>query len=394
MKDPHTSTHTSQPAANTQQKRRKQPKKKRSLATNVVLSVILVLLLLFLAGFLFITSKLRLINYNDGLPKTVNGLREDDLDDEGDNLDLDMTGLELVEPNAIPEIDTKVVDSVLNVLLLGTDDRTLEFSDNARADSIILLSLNFEDNSAKLVSLERGMGVPILDGEYKGQYDWITHCFRYGGADLMMKEVQECFKIEVNHYVRVNLNALIKVVDAIGGIDVELTDTEAWYLNQSAVYGSNFGIYASGNIYQGDGTSEIRNDLKAGVNHLSGAMAVGYARLRAIDSDWQRIARQRAVIQAIANQLKSADLMTLNKLCDEVLPLVQTNFTQNDILNLMMKAPGFLGVTFDQMTIPAQGTFGGMTGMEGRGMFWPDWETNIQLLHEFLYGEQKPETAD
>lgn len=366
-------------------KKEKKRKKGRPRTGKIALCVVLFLLLLVLALVIFVSQKLGKIDYSDGkISQIIPGILDKD-EDEGELVDI--SGLEMVEPTALPEGDIVSDKNVFNILLLGTDDRDLQFSEDARADSIMLLSLNFKEGTGKLVSFERGMGVPILSGPYAGQYDWITHCFRYGGADLMLQEIRECFKVDVQHYMRVNLNALIKVVDALGGIDVELTKTEAWYLNAS-VTGGNFGGYASGNIYRGDWTSEVQSDLKEGMNHLTGAMAVGYARLRAIDSDWQRIVRQRTVIQACADSLKSADLLTLNRVADEVLPLVQTNLSQTEILGLMVKAPSMLGIVFDQMTIPADGTYGGMTGMEGRGMFWPDFEVNIQILHDFIYGKK------
>lgn len=61
------------------------------------------------------------------------------------------------------------------------------------------------------------MGVPILEGKYKGQYDWLTHTFRYGGADLMMREVRECFKVDVERYIRVNFTTFKKGIDSVGG---------------------------------------------------------------------------------------------------------------------------------------------------------------------------------
>ena len=73
----------------------------------------------------------------------------------------------------------------------------------------MLLSLNKEKYTVKLVSFERGMGVPILSGAYEGQYDWLTHTFRYGGADLMMREIQECFRIKIDRYIRVNMKTFI-----------------------------------------------------------------------------------------------------------------------------------------------------------------------------------------
>ena len=98
----------------------------------------------------------------------------------------------------------------LNILLIGTDERTENFSNNARGDSCMIMSIGKKVGSLKLTSLERGMGVPILDGKYKGKYDWLTHAFRYGGAALMMREVRECFKVDVERYIRVNLPLLKK----------------------------------------------------------------------------------------------------------------------------------------------------------------------------------------
>ena len=153
------------------------------------------------------------------------------------------------------------------------------------------------------------------------------------------------------------------IVDLLGGIDVELSYKEASYLNSAGL------------------------GLREGVNHLNGEAALAYARLRAIDSDWTRIKRQRTVIQACMNSIKGADVKTLNSLCDAILPYVQTNFTKLEILRLMAQLPNFLGVQFEQMTIPVEGTYGGMTGLQGRGLFAVDFETNSQILREFLYGE-------
>ena len=104
---------------------------------------------------------------------------------------------------------------------------TTEFSSDARADSLILCSLNIKDDTIKLVSIERATGVPILLDGYEGQYDWITHTFRYGGARLTMDTVEDCFNVQVDHYVRFNFNSFVQIVDAVGGIDLNLTEDEA-----------------------------------------------------------------------------------------------------------------------------------------------------------------------
>lgn len=319
--------------------------------------IILIILAILIGGFAFVKGKLNLIDYDDG-KKEYATIQEGD----EDQLDLDLSGLEQVDPQGIPSGEIYKDKNVINVLLLGTDERTKDFSDNARSDSMMLLSINTKDHTAKLVSLERGMGVPILEGPYKGQYDWLTHCFRYGGADLVMKEVRECFRVDVERFVRVNFTSVESIVDLLGGIDVNLSAAEAEYLN--ARPGRNY---------------------SAGVCHLDGKAALDYARTREIDSDWQRVKRQQTVIQACADKLKGSSVSTLNELLNQILPMVQTNFTQGEITKLMLEAPEFLGVEFERMTLPAEGTYGGMIGMGGRSMFAPDFAENAKILREFLY---------
>lgn len=335
----------------------------------ILAAALLVLLAILVCAFVFVHRKLNLIQYDDGQREnnvTIGAGEEDDID-------LDLSGLESVTPQGVPDGEIHTDSAVVNILLLGTDERSETFSDNARSDSMLLLSINREKKTAKLVSLQRGMGVPILEGIYAGQCDWLTHCFRYGGASLVMKEVRECFKVDVEHYIRVNFYAVIGIVDLLGGIDVNLTQAEADYIN------SGYNRYEIGR-------GEELQTVTAGENHLNGVTALAYARIRKIDSDWQRIKRQQTVIQACANQLKGADVTTLNRLLNQVLPMVQTNFTQWEIARLMVLAPEFLGVQFERMTLPAAGTYGSMTGMGGRSMFAPDFSENARILRQFLYG--------
>ncbi|MCR5664456.1 MAG: LCP family protein [Oscillospiraceae bacterium] len=347
-------------------------KKKKRVGRQILSAVILLLICALVFATVYVRRKLNLIQYDDGtvVDNTV------DPDDSIFQDDIDITGLTVVreEEIVLPEIDPPTDDDVLNILLLGTDERSLEFTDAARSDAIMLVSLNFKEKTGRLISFERGMGVPILGGQYEGQYDWLTHCFRYGGADLMLKEIRECFNVDVDKYVRVNFNALILIVDAVGGVDLEFTDNEASYIN-----------YDKDNRYWIDDDHPIQR-VTSGVNHVNGATALMYARCRHIDSDWHRIERQRNLVQAFTNELKGADVATLDKLLEEILPLVKTNFTQAELLNLMTKAPSMLGIQFAQMTIPVEGTYGGMTVMGGRGSFAPDFKKNAEILREFLYG--------
>ena len=339
--------------------------KKIKKSVKIIISVALVIVLLLASGVIFYLSKLNLIQFSNGKFKWNGSPDMSDSDTlEEDNRMKDAIA-DLEEKDAIDATGEIYKDKrFLNILLIGTDEHTENFSENARGDSCMIMSIGKKDGSLKLTSLERGMGVPILDGKYKGQYDWLTHTFRYGGADLMMREVRECFKVDVERYIRVNFTTFKKGIDSVGGIDITLTAAEAAYVNA--------------------GTG--RKAYTAGANHLDGTAALVYARCRHIDSDWHRIERQRNVIQAVVTKTKDLSVGELNELLNNVLPLVQTNLTRLEITELLLSAPKYRGVEIKQTTVPISGSYGGMRGLGGRSLFSVDFDTNAKALREFIYG--------
>ena len=350
-----------------------------------------IVVLLAVTAFLYVNGKLDLLRYNDGSVSEMGeiGAEEDQ--------DLDGTGLTHTEADmAVPEGSPFADEDVLNILLIGTDERTeavndadafthlnqldgtedtTEFSDDARADSMILVSMDIKDHVIRLVSIERGTGVPILLDGYEDQYDWITHTFRYGGPKLTMKTVEECYNIEVDHFVRVNFNSFVQIVNAVGGVDIDITEMEAKALNWEVPSNSML----------------IVNHVDPGLNHFDGYTALQYARLRKIDNDWKRVERQRTVIKAVLDQVKNASVMELDNLLNTLLPLIQTNFTKTEIAALLVQLPGFLGCDVQQMSLPLQGTYGVRTGMDNRLMYDPDWVVNIKALQDFLYNDKTAE---
>ena len=327
---------------------------------------LLILLLLIGTVVGFIWSKLRLIQYDDGTLKdtpTENQGMDWTESTQESGPGVDISGLEEMETfPVIPDAEIPEKDDVVNILVLGTDERTIDLSEKARSDSMILVSIDKTNKTVKLVSLERGMGVYMETGMMAGEYDLLTHAFRWGGADLVCDCVETNLRVEVDHYVRANFTTVETVVDAIGGIDIELTDKEAAVI------------------------SLFHPEVTAGKNHLNGEAALGFARLRSIDSDWRRVERQRKVILAAVEALKGASLKELNNLLDQTLPLIQTDMSMLDIAEMMLYAPNFLTSEFDQMTIPKQGTYGYKDGIKG---FAVDYEVNSQILRDFLYGAEE-----
>jgi len=125
------------------------------------------------------------------------------------------------------------------------------------------------------------MAIKMTDGPYKGSYEWLTNAQRWAGPIAVMQEMENNFKIELDRYVRVNFNTVEVVVDAIDGLNLELTEAEVKYLKKTREW-----------------------DFVVGMNNLNGWQALQYARLRGADDDWHRMERQRKCIMAVVNQLK------------------------------------------------------------------------------------------
>ena len=151
-------------------------------------------------------------------------------------------------------------------------------------------------------------------------------------------------------------------------MDIELTALEVQGLN--------------GEVY----TNAItRATVHEGLNHLDGYDALQYARQRFIDSDWQRIERQRNVMKAAYEQLKDLGVSQWNEFLTTTLPLVKTNFTKEEIASLIPTALTFANSEISQMTIPAEDTYGSRKTSDGRSLLDLDWEVNRAILKEFLY---------
>ena len=257
----------------------------------------------------------------------------------------------------LPEEEVYSDRDVTNILLIGTDERTKDFDPYARADSIMILSLDNKTKKIKLVSLERGMLVSIPGRKN----DILTHTFRYGGSNLLMETVRTHFKVDVEKYVRVNFSMFQELIDEIGGVDITLTQQEADGLNN----------YPNSNV------GELDRQVFAGVNHFNGYEALQYSRLRSIDDDFHRIERQRKVIIAIKENMTDLSVADLKSIAEDCLPYVQTNLTAIEFADLLIRMPGYFNNEVSQMTIPKKGTY--------RTLGHVDFKENARILNEFLY---------
>jgi LCP family protein required for cell wall assembly len=254
-----------------------------------------------------------------------------------------------------------------NIYISGIDQWASEKGmDLERSDVNMIATICPKTRKILLTSIPRDSYVKLHTA---GQMDKLTHTGVYG-IDETLGTVEDWLGIDLNYYVKMNFSAVVDIIDAIGGVTVDVSSAEAAYLRSAGF-----------------------NDIKTGKQLLDGNQALCYARIRKIDSDWVRITRQREVVQSALQKVGELPLPEMLKLVDTVLPMVKTNIPEDKMAELILLLPKLKDVEFQQMTIPAKGTYGGKKGMGGRSMYAADFNKNAKILQEFLYPQlsEKPD---
>ena len=262
-------------------------------------------------------------------------------------------------------------EGVTNILLIGNDSR--ENGEDGRSDAMILLSISNKTKKIYMTSLLRDMYVEIPG--YKDNR--LNAAYSYGGAELLMETIEQNFDIHISRYVLVNFEAFANLVDAVGGVDLELTGKEVEYVN---------GYLVEYNILLGrpEGTDYF-DDLSGGMVHLNGPQALAYCRNRYIGTDFGRTERQRKVLTEVIHKLPKGVLTNPKGLIDGLMPNLTTNLTQTECYRLSLMAPKILTYDIIQNSIPIEGTYKDATHRK-MSVLEVDFEANKKFLQENLYG--------
>ena len=252
-----------------------------------------------------------------------------------------------------------------NILLMGGDARSAERYD--RTDSIMILSLNAAEAQVKMTSIMRDTWVKAAGKGYSCKINALNV---YGGPELTVATVNECFGTDIEKYVLINMTDMIDIIDLVGGVDVEITTGERWYINSSVKgYGDSTQLEESGLV------------------HLNGSQALAYSRIRHLDSDFKRVERQQKVMLALAARLQEMEIGELMDLTDEIIGHLQTNLSEDEMKELARMVLVIEPDEVQAMRLPADGTFTSGTE-EGKGyIIQPNFERNGELLQVFIYGD-------
>lgn len=312
---------------------------------------------------------------------------------------------------------------VLNVLLFGEDTRS--GMETGNSDTMVLLSVDTRHQKIKMLSFMRDTYVEIPGhGENR-----INAAYTLGGAALTVSTIQKNYGIKIDRYAVVDFSSFRKIIDVIGGLDVELTAEEVdyinwqYWINRQTEYKEAEGEYKEYIRSQlkynwfylpeeekpiNKNTLTFKNngeDEPTAIVHLNGSQTLWHARNRGEDGicsgdDFTRTKRQREVISLILNSLKKSDVGTLLSIIYEIGPLITTNVKTSEITDLAGELPTYLKYPIISEAAPAVNTIGStfyfsdyahpvyINGVFSSVILIADWNDFRQQVAEFIYEEQ------
>lgn len=270
-----------------------------------------------------------------------------------------------------PEIRDREVDlgdGYTNIALFGVDSREGDLGEGNRTDCIIVASLNNETKEIKMVSVYRDTLLDLSEGTYQK----CNAAYSYGGPTMAINMLNMNLDLDIQDYVTVDFGAISDVVDLVGGIEMDVTDEEAYYISE----------YLQETA---DAAGKAAHFLDYGGHMvLDGPQATTYARIRSTaGGDFTRTERQRLVIEKIVEKLQKVDVMTLNKIIDQVFPQVSTSFTLQELMNYALAYKDY--VLLENAGFPFEKTTDTLPEI-GSVVIPTDLTSNVTKLHEFLFG--------
>ncbi len=337
-------------AASHNHRRRKNGNKKKKIIIGVLIT--LIVLVLGFAGAVY-----AYIQHNFG---KMNGQNEFDVTDvQNENISLEMRD--------------KMEKGYWTIAVFGLDSRDSSTGKGNQSDVIMIVNLNRETGEIKLASVFRDTYLNVSD---KNTYNKINAAYALGGPEQAVKALNKNLDLNITHYVAFNWKAVATAINILGGVDIDISKSEFYYINAFIT-----------ETVKGTGIGSVQ--LKsAGMNHLDGVQAVAYGRLRLMDSDYARTERQRLIIQKAFEKAKKADFATLNSLIGNMSAMCATNINMNDILPMAKNISKYhLGETTGFPA--ARGEQKIKIGKNNLSCVIPQTlVSNVTSLHNFLYGEE------
>ncbi|MCI9225824.1 MAG: LCP family protein [Acutalibacter sp.] len=279
---------------------------------------------------------------------------------------------------------------VKNIAMFGVDSRDGE--NVGRSDAVMVLSIDSRSHTLKMSSFMRDSNVYI---EGYG-YDKLTHAYAYGGPELAVRTINQNFRLDITDYITVNFYDMTEIVDAFGGVELELTGEEMLEVNRNLFNlsreaeneGSKAPIRHDDYFTATDGTHNmIDGEFIGGKYLLNGAQAVAYSRIRYIGGDGERTSRQHEVLKGLLQRAKQRTVFSWPSIVHGVVPHCETSM---DFMDMVKQVPFAFGhIKMESATFPgaAEGAYDAKNE-NGQYVMGFDEELMRENLHRFIYGDK------
>lgn len=323
--------------------RAERPRKKKTHLGRKIFCVILVLVLLFVGGagaygYLRVQKILAAVDYQP-----------------------------LSQNQYIANSELASADYVKNILLIGVDAREGEEAEKTRSDTMMLVTIDTRNKQIKLTSFLRDMYLEIPG--YRE--DKLNAAQSHGGTQLLVDTLEYNFKVNIDNYMLVSFDMFTAIIDELGGVNVEITDKEAKYIN------------SKDHMSRDDGFA-FPEELSGGMQHFTGAQALWYSRIRYLDSDFMRTQRQRKVITAIVKEAVGQSPFALLDMVEKVMPMVKTDLSEDEMMDLGLHALSYLKYDIVQMQVPIEDGYKSAT-RRGQSVLLPDMDKNRTAFKQFVF---------
>ncbi|MDY4060351.1 MAG: LCP family protein [Anaerovoracaceae bacterium] len=313
-------------------------------STKIILSVSAILLIASLGAYMYVNSQLNKINRVE------------------------------IKKEKVSAVEVK---GYTNILLLGVDSRDIKNVKGSRSDAIMIATINNDTNDITVTSIYRDTYLQL--GE-DGVYDKINHAVAIGGPEKAIKSINEALDLNITEYVLFNFKTVSDAVDAVGGIDVDVTEEE---INQLNKYTKE-----TADIIGKKGYGTVK---QAGPTTLYGPQAVAYGRIRkGVGDDFKRTERMRYVIKELLQKIRKQDSGRIREIIMNTLPQLTTNLSNKEIMNYGLKLPRFNDSKSNGF--PYNKTTGMLNGVSY--VFAQNLYNDVINLHEDLFKESNYVPSD
>ena len=262
-----------------------------------------------------------------------------------------------------------------NILLIGVDNDNLSgLDDRGNADGLMILSINKNTKQVVLSSLMRDILASVPGEGYKTK---LTLAYHYAGTQALIDTIETNFGVPIDNYIMVNYLSVIDIVDAVGGLELELTQDELYWMQPK--------IQNLNTLLGQDENANLIDPSQEGTLLLNGIQTAAFMRIRyAGDGDFDRTERARTVLMALADKARDLKMTEMLSLADRMLPQITTDLSQTRILSLLMSLPKYLGYDMVSNRIPAGDSWYYDNNSNGSFVVI-DYSVNREFLYRSIY---------